>query len=171
MVGALTTSSHQGDEDASNARNQLGGPQWARVAKIQLIRREVREFLSPAAVELLLAHGEPVVEGGLELDEEGAAHRAYATVMMTIDLASCADLFREPADEATAQRLAELMSEDRKVHDKLVGLARRELARISGLSSKRLRVQMEHDVRAEGCRLLLDGDAMVSLGGSAQSTR
>jgi hypothetical protein len=140
------------------------------VAKIQLIRREVREFLPPSALELLFAHGEHVVEGGVELGDGGIAHRAYATVMVTIDLARCADLFREPADAATAQRLAELMGVDRSVRDKLIALARRELARISGLPTRRLRVQLEHHVRAEGTRLLLDGDAMVSLA-SVESSR
>lgn len=171
MVGSLTTSSDNGAKDALADPKGLGEGQWARVGKIQLIRREVREFLPASAVELLFAHAEHVVEGGMELGEGGVAHRAYATVMVTIDLARCADLFREPADEATAQRLAELMTEDRSVHDRLVTFARRELARISGLSTKRLRVSLEHQVRAEGCRLLLDGDAMVSLGAATQSSR
>lgn len=163
MVGTLTTSTDSPDEDAQNPQNLLERRSWARVAKIQLIRREVREFLPPSAIELLFAHGDDVVEGGVELGEGGVAHRAYATVMVTIDLARCADLFREPADVATAQRLAELMADDRAVRDRLVALARRELARISGLSTKRLRVQLEHNVRADGTRLLLDADAMVSL--------
>jgi hypothetical protein len=122
-------------------------------------------------VELLFAHAEHVVEGGMELGEGGEAHRAYATVMVTIDLARCAEFFREPADAATAQRLAELMGAEKKVQERLVALARRELARISGLPERRLRVQLEHQVRAEGQRLLLDGDAMVVLATSAQSPR
>lgn len=167
MVGDLTTSPDRPGEGAENTHSLLEGRSWARVSKIQLIRREVREFLPPSAVELLFAHGEDVVEGGVELGDGGVAHRAYATVMVTIDLARCADLFREPADAATAQRLAELMEVDRPVRERLMTLARRELARISGLSAKRLRVQLEHHVRAEGTRLLLDADAMVSLAGNA----
>lgn len=165
----MTTSPDNPAKNAENAPLDLEGRSWARVGRIQLIRREVREFLPRSALELLFAHGEHVVEGGVELGEGGVAHRAYATVMLTIDLARCADLFREPADAATAQRLAELMELDRAVHDRLLALARRELARISGLSTRRLRVQLEHHVRAEGTRLLLDGDAMVSLASAGSS--
>jgi hypothetical protein len=123
----------------------------------------VREFVPAPALELLFAHADRMVEGGVELGDDGGAHRAYATVMVTIDLGRCASLFREPADEATAQRIAELMRSDGAVHERLVELARRELGRLTGLSPRRLAVQLDHHVRVEGCRLLLDADAMVSL--------
>jgi hypothetical protein len=141
------------------------------VARVQLIRREVREFLSPSAVDLLFAHADAVVEGGLESGETDAPDRAYATVMVTIELGRCAELFREPADEATAQALAELMRTDARVRERLLALARRELARVSGRAETRLSAQLEHQVRVEGRRLLLDADAMVSLAGTAEPRR
>ena len=42
----------------------LPEPGWASVQKVQLIRREIRETLSPSALEVLWRHGEHVIEGG-----------------------------------------------------------------------------------------------------------
>jgi hypothetical protein len=159
----LTTSNHlTGATRGSRDPEDLDPPGLARVRRIALIRREVRESLAPAALDLLFSHADEVVEGGI--DPGDGPRRAYATVMVTVDLARCAGLLREPADEATAARLAELMADERRVHERLVALARRELARLTGLPGRRLRVHLEHRARADGCRVLLDADAMVSVG-------
>lgn len=138
---------------------------WARVRQVQLIRREIREVLSPNALEVLWRHGEHVIEGGRELSHgRGAAgRRFYATVMVTFDLRRSAGSFREPADVATAERLAELMLGNPRVQKKLVALARPELARLAQMPEACLYIEMDFHVRAEGTRILLDGDAMVSL--------
>lgn len=136
---------------------------WARVHKVQLIRREIREVLSASALEVLWRHGEHVVEGGGEVGNTGAGRRFYATVMVTFDLRRCAAHFREPADTATAERLAELLIGSPRVQKKLVELARPELARLAQVAGERLRIELDHHARAEGTQVLIDGDAMVSL--------
>lgn len=140
------------------------GP-WARVRQVQLIRREIREVLSPSAIEVLWHHGEKVIEAGRELSHGRgtAGRRFYATVMVTFDLRRSAGNFREPADVATAERLAELMLGSPRVQKKLVALARPELARLAQMPEACLCIEMDFHVRAEGTRILLDGDAMVSL--------
>lgn len=144
---------------------QLPEPGWARVQKVQLIRREVREVLSPSALEVLFKHGEHVVEAGPELGggRRAAGQRFYATVMVTVDLRRCAVHFCEPADAATAEKLAELMLGSPRVRKKLVGLARPELARLAGVAPALLQVEIDHHARSEGTRVFIDGDAMVSL--------
>lgn len=143
----------------------LPEPRWASVQKVQLIRREIRETLSPSALEVLWRHGEHVIEGGKELGHAGGAagRRFYATVMVTFDLRSCAAYFREPADVATAERLAELMVGSPRVKTKLIALARAELARLAQVPDAQLHIEMDHHARAEGTQVLIDGDAMVSL--------
>jgi hypothetical protein len=138
---------------------------WASVQKVQLIRREIRETLSPSALEVLWRHGEHVIEGGGELSHgRGAAgRRFYATVMVTFDLRRCAAYFREPADVATAERLAELLIGSPRVKTKLIALARAELARLAQVPDSQLHIEMDHHARAEGTQVLIDGDAMVSL--------
>jgi hypothetical protein len=135
-------------------RSGLGVSPWARVDRVQLIRREVREYLAPSALEVLLGHAERQVEGGVEGD------RVYATLMVTVDLGRCARFFREPADTATAERVAELMTESPGLERKLVRMVSAELARLAGCAPDDLDVSLEHVVRAEGAVLYVDGDAM-----------
>ncbi|MBA3549009.1 MAG: hypothetical protein H0T76_21205 [Nannocystis sp.] len=152
----------------------LPEPRWASVQKVQLIRREIRETLSPSALEVLWRHGEHVIEGGKELGHVdlaagtqrgggSAGRRFYATVMVTFDLRRCAAYFREPADVATAERLAELLIGSPRVKTKLIALARAELARLAQVPDAQLHIEMDHHARAEGTQVLIDGDAMVSL--------
>ena len=100
----------------------------------------------------------------LPLASSGAAgRRFYATVMVTFDLRRCAAYFREPADVATAERLAELLIGSPRVKTKLIALARPELARLAQVPDAQLHIEMDHHARAEGTQVLIDGDAMVSL--------
>jgi hypothetical protein len=135
---------------------------WLRVRRIPLIRREVRESLSDNALELLIGSAELMVEG--ERDAQGAsADRAYATVMVTLDLTRCASLLREPADEATAERVAELMRGSASVRRQLIELARPKLAELVDGPARALRIELLPVVRVVGARILIDGDAVVSL--------
>jgi hypothetical protein len=135
---------------------------------VQLIRREIREFLGQSALEVLFSVAEHVVEGSAELSAADAgspgrgarAPRVYATVMVTIDLRACSAYFREPADDATAERVAELMQGCARVGEQLAELARPKLAELAGLAADRLEVTLQHQVRADGTRILIDGDAM-----------
>lgn len=122
-------------------------------------------MLSPNALEVLWRHGEHVIEAGPELGRTGGqqVRRFYATVMVTFDLRRGAGSFREPADVATAERLAELMLGNPRVQKKLIALARPELARLAEMPEACLYIEMDFHVRAEGTQVLLDGDAMVSL--------
>jgi hypothetical protein len=148
----------------------LARPGWARVHRIRLIRREFRESLSAGALDLLLAHAELVVEGSGEIDcrdpRGGNApthlgERVYVTLMLTIDLSRCADGFREPADAATAERVAELMRETPTLRTRLLALARPRLAELAGIGEDALEIALEPQVRADGVRVLVDGDAVA----------
>lgn len=180
----MSTRNHSNDA-AALARTLLK-PIWPRVRRIPLIRREVRETLSDNALELLFGSAELLVEGERDLDDgrmrrpstgDGEArenHRAYATVMVTLDLARCASLLREPPDEATAERVAELMRGSASVRRQLIELARPKLAALveplfsSSTASwdawtRALRIELLPVVRVAGARILIDGDAVVSL--------
>lgn len=121
-------------------------------------------MLSPGAIEVLFDHAELVVEGGEELGGRRASDgRVFATVMVTIDLARCAGCFREPADDATARRVAELMAVEPGVQRQLRSLTAREVARLCGRDPEALVLAIETSVRAEGTAVLLDVDAMATL--------
>jgi len=127
----------------------------------------VRETLSPSAIEVLFEHAELVVEGGEELGGRRVGdRRVFATVMITIDLSRCAGQVREPADEATARRVAELMQTEPAVDQRLRSLATRELARLGGAPPEALVVTLETALRVEGTAVLIDVDAMATLAGA-----
>ncbi len=171
-VGPVTTSARdpktaQKTQDSLETGDPAGLPKppWARVQRVQLIRREVREVLSPGAVEVLFDHAEVVVEGGEELGARraGADRRLFATVMVTIDLARCAPYFREPADEATARRVAELLETEPRVKRRLKELAGRELAQLAEVERGSMSLTVETSVRVEGTAVLVDIDTMATL--------
>lgn len=151
--------------DATALARATLGPIWPRVRRIPLIRREVRESLSDNALELVFGSAELLVEGDRELaaGQLGDRNRAYATVMVTLDLQPCAALLREPVDEATALRVAELMRGSAAVRRQLIELARPQLAALVDAPARSLRIEMLPSVRVEGTRILIDGDAVVSL--------
>lgn len=165
--------------DAAAQARTLLGPMWPRVRRIPLIRREVRETLSDNALELLFGSADLLVEGERDLDggkigvQGRETDRAYATVMVTLDLTRCASLLREPPDEATAERVAELMRGSASVRRQLIELARPKLAALvepfftsplhGEARARALRIELLPVVRVAGARILIDGDAVVSL--------
>lgn len=132
--------------------------------RIPLVRREVREFLSERALEILLGGAELLIEGDRDLDRRFAeANRAYATVMATIQLERFADVLREPADAATAECAVELMRKSPAVRRQLSALARPELAKLLAAEPRSLHIELLPTIRREGTNILIDGDAVVSL--------
>lgn len=131
---------------------------------MQLIRREVREALSPGAIEVLFEHADVVVEGAEELGGRRAEDRRfYATVMITIDLTRCGSCFRERADEATAHRVGELMEIDPRVRERLHTLAAHEVAQLAGVEPAQLALAVEIGVRSDETAVLLDVDVVATL--------
>jgi hypothetical protein len=127
------------------------------VRQFQLIRREIREYLPDGALELLFAGADCVVEG----DREGIAppcDEAFASAMVTIDLEKSSRLFREPADAATARRVAELLHGHPRLRDKLVGLVADRLASLLETDAAALTIALDYKIRAEDVRILIDAD-------------
>ena len=135
---------------------------WSRVRRLSLIRREVREVLAPRALDLLWSRREQILEGGREIGGRAPTPGYFATVMITIDLMACRDLFIEAADVATALRVASLMSRNEDLHSRLEALVRPQLAALSQHPAGDLEIALEFRTRAEGSRILIDGDAMTS---------
>ena len=141
----------------------LRNPRWSRVHKIQLIRREVREFLSVPALELLFSRADLVVEGAL--DEQSRGQHWFATVMVTLDLCGYEGVFREPSDYATARKVAELMQGQAWVKERMTAMLRSELETVVNFGDKSQAevISLDHQARADGRTVFLEGDAVVSL--------
>lgn len=123
----------------------------AAVRRIGLFRREIRESLDPAAVEVLLSSATRISEG-----QVGPDGRFYGSTMLTIDLDRIRPQVRDACDVATAARLAALLEGEAALHERLGRLAVGEARRIAGRGLRRPEADLR--VRTEGTRLFIDID-------------
>ncbi|MDB4967856.1 MAG: hypothetical protein JWN44_3545 [Myxococcales bacterium] len=127
----------------------------ARAARVTLFEREVKERLSVAAVEILIERARILSEG--KRSASPTAARAYfGSTMITVDVATLADVVREPCDARAAARVCELIRDDARVTKRVHEVARREAQR---LAEGPVRVRPgEVRVRAQGTFIYLDVD-------------
>jgi hypothetical protein len=127
----------------------------ARALKVTLFEREVREKLSASAVEILFQRAR-VLSEGRRSDSPSAGDAFFGSTMLTIDLSELGDLVRDPADAATAARLAQLIADDSRVQKKVRQIAASEADRLAGAPCNAKAVEVR--VRAEGHIVYLDID-------------
>jgi hypothetical protein len=130
-----------------------------QVRKIPLIEREIREHLSPAALDAVFARAELISEG-----ESGSAKgktHFLGSTMLTFDVSALAEVLREPADEGTARRLAALLAKDKSLDSRVEPIVRREVERIT--QGKAQSVRGETRLRTQGTRVFLDIDVEAIL--------
>jgi hypothetical protein len=126
----------------------------ARVQRIALFEREVRERLSRAALDLVFDHAEVMSEG--QRSTRAGQPVYFGSTMLTIDLEALGSQLRETCDAGTARRLATLLSGDAAAAARVKGVAAREAARIAGGRLKAVATEVK--VRAKGARIFIDVD-------------
>jgi hypothetical protein len=118
--------------------------------RVSLFEREVAVRLSPVGVELLMAAGEVLSEGATLGD-------CYAgSTMITVDLARTSARISDPADAATARRVADLVPRDDRARARARRIALREAERGAGRQLAEPVVDVR--ARAVGRQLHLDLD-------------
>jgi hypothetical protein len=130
----------------------------ARAVRIAMVEREVRERLSRAALDAIMARAEVISEG--QRTERNGQHSYLGSTMATIDLDSLGPVIREPGDAGTAQRLAALMRADLTIKARMDALACREVLRVTGTRPKAVRSEIQ--IRAQGTRVFIDADVEAS---------
>jgi len=128
----------------------------ARVRRVTLFEREIRERLSHAALEILIERADVLSEG----QREGGA-RFYGSTMITIDLSRHADLLREPCDAASARRVADLFRQDARACARVRRIAEREALRLAGGPLSHIAVELK--LRWQGARVFVDADVEASI--------
>ncbi|HTJ40626.1 MAG TPA: hypothetical protein VL463_00975 [Kofleriaceae bacterium] len=123
----------------------------ARATRVSLFDREVRVRLAPAALDVLLEAPRLLSEGQLEHD------RYIGSTMLSIDLARSTEKISDPADAATARRVAELFPDDERARARAKKIAIREAARAAGAAPLEP-PQVDLRVRAAGAVVHLDLD-------------
>jgi hypothetical protein len=131
----------------------------ARVQRIALFEREVRERLSRAALDLLLARAAVISEG--QRQTRAGREAWFGSTMLTIDLDALAPALREPCDAGTARRLAGLLESDPAVASRVEAIAAREAARVAGARPRSVSAEMK--VSARGVRVFIDVDVEAVL--------
>ena len=126
----------------------------ARVERVALYERVVRERLSPAALELIFACAEVMSEGQPPSRERKEPY--FGSTLLTIDVKSLSGLVRDPCDAGTAKRLATLLAAETAVSSRVKAIASREAARISGGTPGKLATVVK--VRSRGTRIFIDVD-------------
>ena len=126
----------------------------ARVQRITLFEREVREKLSRAALELLLARLEVLSEG--QRTHRNGRDLYFGSTMMTADLARLTDVVRDDPDEPTAVRLVKVLEGDDTARARLLAIAVKEANRIACVPL--VRVETHLAIRADVHRVYADVD-------------
>src|SRR3954469_20443905 len=126
----------------------------ARVQRIALFEREVRQRLSRAARDLVFERAEVISEG--QKSTRAGQPVYFGSTMLTIDLEALAPQLRESCDAGTARHLATLLAGDSAVASRVKSVAKREAARIAG--GRLQSVATEVKVSARGARVFIDVD-------------
>jgi hypothetical protein len=126
----------------------------ARATRIALIEREVRERLSPAALELCLSRADVISEG--QRSKRGGRDAYFGSTMLTIDLPSLELVLRDACDAGTARRLAELLEADATAAERIRELAAREAARVAGATPSEVSTHVS--IRAQAAKVFIDID-------------
>ena len=133
----------------------------ARVTRVALFQREIRERLSEAALDVLLSAADVISEG--QVAGQTADNKKYfGSTMLTLDLTTCKGFFRDIMDSSTANRVAELLRSDDRIQPRLRELALREAERVAGGSLQEIEMEIRVDTRSEQVLVDLDVEATVT---------
>ena len=126
----------------------------ARATRIALFQREIRERLSPAALDLIFARVEVISEGQRALRNGNDSY--FGSTMLTIDLPALGAYLRDACDAGTARRLAALLEGDAGVARRIQELAEREATRVAGAVPKQVGAHVV--IRSQGAKVFVDVD-------------
>jgi hypothetical protein len=130
----------------------------ARVERISLFEREVKERLSRAALDVLFATAGVMSEG--QRTARGGRESFFGSTMLTIELDAAALALRDTADARAAQRLAALLARDAGAQARIKRLAAEECERLSSARPRSLNTDIK--VRARGTTVYVDVDVEAS---------
>ncbi len=136
------------------APDRLALRPMARVTRIALFEREIRERLSPSALDLVLAQAAVMSEG--QRESRGGRAVYCGSTMLTIRLDALAPALRDACDAGCAQRLAHQMQNDAQVAARVKAIAFGETERVAAARPKAVNAEIK--VRAQGITVFVDVD-------------
>ena len=128
--------------------------------RVALFRREIREWISPPALDILLRAADLITEGAFE-GEAGDEQVYLGSVQVTVDLHRAAAYIREPLDAAAARQLAHHLHTDTVARQLLEELARRESEHAAGCPLYGLQVEIDPRYEGDALHVTLDVEAQT----------
>lgn len=125
-----------------------------RAMRIALFQREIRERLSPAALDLIFARVEVISEGQRAV--RGGRDSYFGSTMLTFDLPALSAVLSDACDAGTARRLAALLEGDPSVARRIQDLSEREAARVAGAAPRQVGTHVS--IRSQGAKVFVDVD-------------
>ncbi len=117
---------------------------------MSLFAREIRVFLSSAAIDILLRAASVLSEGQIDDD------RYYGSTMVTIDVARAAELVSDACDITTAELVADLLETDTVFLARARRIATTEAQRLAGRALRGMQIDLR--IRRTGNHLNVDMD-------------
>ena len=135
----------------------------AVAGRIGLIGQEIREWISPSALEILIGQAERISEGAF--DGPPGPNQCYlATIQLRVSLSSCDHYLSGPLDAVSARRAAELIRQDPLAREILNEVALKEAERGAGCALHQAQVDMDASHRGDTLVFSMDVEARVQPG-------
>lgn len=128
--------------------------------KVSLFRREIKEWISLPAFEILIGAAEVIAEGSFDTTETDNP-LFLGSILIKVDLSACASYIQDPLDAAAARRLTQMILSDRIAREVLTELALREAERSAGCALFELQTEMDATHRGEELRISIELEALV----------
>jgi hypothetical protein len=143
---------------AAGAKRRLILRPLARVEKISLFEREVRERLSRAALELIFGAAGIMSEG--QRQARDGREIFFGSTMLTIELPAVAGFVRDVCDARAAQHLCALLATDTVAAARIKSIAAVEAERLCRTRPRTVGAEIK--VRARGTTVYVDVDVEAS---------
>jgi hypothetical protein len=157
-AGAVTAALTASTAASVSARRRLILRPLARVERISLFEREVRERLSRAALELIFGAAGIMSEG--QRSARNGREIFFGSTMLTIELPAVAGSVRDVCDARAAQHLCALLATDGVAATRIKSIAAAEAERLCRARPRTVGTEIK--VRARGTTVYVDVDVEAS---------
>jgi len=128
--------------------------------KVSLFRREIKEWISLPAFEILMGAAEVIAEGSFD-NSETDNPLFLGSILIKVDLSDCESFIQAPLDAAAARRLTQMILSDQIAREVLTELALREAERVAGCALFGLQTEMNASHQGNELRISIELEGLV----------
>ncbi len=128
--------------------------------KVSLFRREIKEWISPPAFEILIGAAEVIAEGSFDTTENDNP-LFLGSILIKVDLSACSSYIQDPLDAAAAKRLTQMILSDQIAREVLTELALREAERSAGCALFELQTEIDASHKGNELSICIELEGLV----------